>query len=98
MTRSATRVLGDDLEGIARNAARHLRRDVDRASDDAEDAIASAAKALTRAAEALSEEARAQARAAAGRTVEDIRSRPLAAVGAAAAVGVLVGFLLSRRS
>jgi ElaB/YqjD/DUF883 family membrane-anchored ribosome-binding protein len=97
MTRSATKGLGEELEGNARNAAHHLRREVDRVSDDAEGAVTSAAEALARAAETLTEEARAHARVAARTAAEDIRSRPLVAVGAAAAAGVLVGLLLGRR-
>lgn len=97
MTRSATKVLGEELEGVVHNAVRHLRRDADRTANDAEDAIAAAAQALARAAESLTEEARVHARLTARKTASDIRKRPLVAVGSAAAAGILVGFLLGRR-
>lgn len=98
MTRSAARVLGKELEGVVHDASLRFRRDADRATDDAQDTLNAAALALARAAESLTDEVRAQAQRASRKTARDIRRRPLAALGTAAAAGLMVGLLVGRRT
>lgn len=100
MAEASPRKLMDDLRAVVQDAESLMNVTANEAGTGVREARARAAESLHQARlrlESLEEEVRARARLAADDADTYVRQHPWQAVGVAAAVGVLLGLLVSRR-
>jgi ElaB/YqjD/DUF883 family membrane-anchored ribosome-binding protein len=100
MAEANTRRLMDDLRTVVQDAEALMSATADEAGSGVREARARAAESLEQARlrlEALEAEVKARAREAADDADAYVREHPWQSVGVAAAVGFLIGLLVSRR-
>jgi ElaB/YqjD/DUF883 family membrane-anchored ribosome-binding protein len=100
MAEASTRKLMDDLRAIVNDAEALMSATTDEAGAGVRDARARAAESLEAARarlEDLEAEVRSRAQDAAGEAHRYVRENPWQSIGIAAAVGFVVGLLVSRR-
>lgn len=100
MTEASTKKLMDDLRTVVADAEALMAATQDSATSQVREARARAGESLEQARrrlEALEEDVKLRAQAAASDAERYVRENPWQSVGVAAAVGFLVGLLVSRR-
>lgn len=100
MTGTSTNKLLDDLRAVVADAEALMAATQDSAQAQVREARARAAESLDQARarlEALEEDVKARAQAAASDADRYVHEHPWQSIGVAAAVGFLVGLLVSRR-
>ncbi len=101
MTEASTRNLIDDLRAVVEEAEALIEASAGEASERAREVRAHAAESVGKARRRLDEietDFAARAKAAAEDAASFVREHPLESVGIAAAVGIVLGLLLGRRS
>ena len=100
MTEASTQKLMDDLRAVVADAEALMAATQDSAASQVREARARAAESLEQARarlESLEDDVKARAKEAATDADRYVRENPWQSIGVAAAVGFLVGLLVSRR-